>query len=243
VAFTDHADFTPWTLLADGADLPSHLRARVAQGVFTPPALALDDYLECLQRCRDRFPALEILSGVELSEPHWHASEAASLLRQGEFDLVICGQHSLPHGPDAFITVSGAYRDADEADVVREYLGEVARMIDAWDNFDVLAHIDYAVRSWPGRQRQYHPRDFEDEYRAVLRALAVSGKVLEFNTRVPLHAELIRWWQQEGGTAVSFGSDAHDPLALARGFAEAAAMVEASGYRPGRHRHDFWTRG
>ena len=38
------------------------------------------------------------------------------------------------------------------------------------------------------------------------------------------------------------GSDAHDPTVLARGFSDAAAMVEAHGFRPGRHPYDFWRR-
>jgi histidinol-phosphatase (PHP family) len=231
VAFTDHADFTVWTLLGDEAGR-----------VLSPPALPLEGYFECLLRCRERFPELEILSGVELSEPHWHSQAAASLLGQGGFDLVICGQHSLHHGPDAFIEVSDGYRSSEASAVVRSYLTEVGRMMDAWDDFEVLAHIDYPVRSWPHQCRRYQPGDFEEEFRAVLRALARSGRVLEVNTRVPLHAEIIRWWRQEGGRAVSFGSDAHDPLALAHGFADAAAAVEASGFRPGRYRHDFWMR-
>jgi histidinol-phosphatase (PHP family) len=126
--------------------------------------------------------------------------------------------------------------------VVRKYLAEVGRMIDAWDDFEVLAHIDYPARYWPHQCREYQPGDFEDEFRAVLRALARSGRVLEVNTRVPLHPDIIQWWHREGGRAVSFGSDAHDPLALAHGFADAAAVVEASGFRPGQHRHDFWMR-
>jgi len=54
--------------------------------------------------------------------------------------------------------------------------------------------------------------------------------------------EVVRWWRDEGGQAITFGSDAHDPTALANGFAQAAAMVEAHGFRPGRHPYDFWTR-
>jgi histidinol-phosphatase (PHP family) len=76
----------------------------------------------------------------------------------------------------------------------------------------------------------------------VLRALATAGKALEVNTRVPLHPQIVRWWHQEGGHAITFGSDAHDPTALARGFADAAAMAEANGFRPGRHPNDFWRR-
>ncbi|HEY9469926.1 MAG TPA: hypothetical protein VIQ76_09970 [Propionibacteriaceae bacterium] len=35
---------------------------------------------------------------------------------------------------------------------------------------------------------------------------------------------------------------AHDPTVLALGFGDAAAMVEAHGFRPGRHPYDFWRR-
>jgi histidinol-phosphatase (PHP family) len=51
----------------------------------------------------------------------------------------------------------------------------------------------------------------------------------------------VRWWREEGGEAVTFGSDAHTPARIARGFAEAAAMVEAQGFRAGRHPYDLWT--
>jgi hypothetical protein len=75
IAFTEHADFTPWTVLAD--KVPPRLRADVSpDGVLVPPVLDLEGYLECLHQCRDRFPDLRILSGVELSEPHWHSHRA-----------------------------------------------------------------------------------------------------------------------------------------------------------------------
>ena len=63
---------------------------------------------------------------------------------------------------------------------------------------------------------------------------------MEINTAVPLHPHVVRWWREEGGDAVTFGSDAHEPLVLARGFTDAAAMVEAHGFRPGRHPFDVW---
>lgn len=45
----------------------------------------------------------------------------------------------------------------------------------------------------------------------MLRVLAGTGRALEVNTRLPLDALVVRWWHQEGGDAVSFGSDAHSP--------------------------------
>lgn len=61
------------------------------------------------------------------------------------------------------------------------------------------------------------------------------------NTR-RLWSWLPQWWREEGGRAVTFGSDAHEPGELARFFPEAVAMVEQVGFRPGARPEGFWTR-
>jgi histidinol-phosphatase (PHP family) len=242
VAFTEHADYTAWTVLAGELDDHEHLKAFVtSDGTLAPPALDLDGYLECVQRCRDQFPQLRIISGVELGEPHWHSGVAANLLEAGQFDRVLGSLHCLPFEA-GFSEPPNLYRRRSAAEVVREYLAEVPRLIKGFDAFAVLAHIDYAVRSWPSQAGPFHPHEFEDEFRHSLRELADSGRALEVNTREQVYPEIIRWWREEGGTAITFGSDAHDPTALAHGFREAVAVVEAHGFRSGRHPHDFWTR-
>jgi histidinol-phosphatase (PHP family) len=97
------------------------------------------------------------------------------------------------------------------------------------------------VRNWPGPGR-FEATDFEDEYRAVLAALARSGRALEVNTVVPLASVIVRWWYETGGGALTFGSDAHQPDTVARDFAGAAAMAEAVGFHPGRDPHQPWRR-
>ncbi len=71
---------------------------------------------------------------------------------------------------------------------------------------------------------------------------ADSGRALEINTKVPLHATILTWWHDEGGACVSFGSDAHEPDSIARGFTEAAHFAQAHGFRPGRSPHELWGR-
>lgn len=241
LAFTDHADYTPWTVIPD-SPLDQEYGASVASdGTFTPPLLDVDGYLECLQRCRDRFPELRILGGVELGEAHWHPEQAAKLLAHGRFDRVLGSQHSLAID-GRFFEPGDAYGQRPAAEVIRTYLAEVTRLVVGSDVFAVLAHIDYPVRYWPDEAGPFDPSVFEDEFRHALRALAAAGRALEVNTRLPLDGRILRWWYEEGGEAVSFGSDAHDPLTLAHGFADAAARVEAQGFRPGRHPYDFWVR-
>ncbi len=116
-------------------------------------------------------------------------------------------------------------------------------MVRASDVFQVLAHVDYPRRYWPGGRERYAERPFEAEYREVFRALAETGRALEVNTTSPLASvDLVRWFREEGGEAVSFGSDAHTPHAVGQRFDLAVDVVEAAGFRPGRDRFDFWRR-
>ena len=49
-----------------------------------------------VERCRDTFPSLRILSGVELGEAHRFPEEAAAVLRSGPLDLVLGSVHTIP---------------------------------------------------------------------------------------------------------------------------------------------------
>ena len=83
----------------------------------------------------------------------------------------------------------------------------------------------------------------EDGLYRVLRALAGTGRALEVNTSSPLASvDLVRWFREEGGEAISFGSDAHQPKAVGQRFDLAVDVVEAAGFRPGRDGFDFWRR-
>ena len=206
VAFTEHADFTPWSL-GPGEKVPGEWRRLVSDDVLTPPALDLNGYKDCLDRCRERFPGLRILSGVELSEPQWYHGRAEALVRDGGFDRVLASVHSAPAGA-SFTEVSDSFRDHSPAQVLHAYLAEIAALISQFDDFEVLAHIDYPVRRWPRDAGPHDPCEFQDEYRHVLRTLASAGKILEINTKVPLHPLVLTWWRQEGGQAITFASDA-----------------------------------
>jgi len=88
------------------------------------------------------------------------------------------------------------------------------------------------------------------EFRAVLRALAASDRILEINSNEGAPPPrgpnpglvVVRWWHEEGGAAVSFGSDAHRPDRLGRGVPGAAAIADAAGFRPSADPLAFWRR-
>ncbi|MFD0404124.1 histidinol-phosphatase HisJ family protein [Kitasatospora sp. NPDC127116] len=239
IAFTDHADFTAWAFPGQQAETPV---VRVIDTHARSGLLDVDGYWECLEHCRARFPDLKILAGVELGEPHLFAAETSSLVQRRDFQRVLGSLHSLE--VDGQLHYAPTVFTADTAmETMRTYLAETLRMVESSSIFGILAHIDYPMRAWPKTAKPFDSADYQEEYRAVLRALASSGRALEVNTGGPWPADnVLRWWREEGGEAVSFGSDSHEPSTVGQNFALAAAMVESVGFRPGKHPIDFWRR-
>ncbi|RYP82173.1 PHP domain-containing protein [Nocardioides guangzhouensis] len=243
IAFTEHVDHTVTTVPVDRIE-PGHLVLELVapDGRLTPPALDVEGYLAAVERCRDLFPDLRILSGLELGEPHWHRDAVRRLVAAGDFDRVLGSLHCLPYG-DGFREPPGLFGDLDPHEIVRGYLAEVVRLVADGGDFAALAHVDYPLRFWDAAtDGPYDVATYEDDFRLALRALAGSGRALEINTVLPLDATVLRWWREEGGQGITFGSDAHEPEAVARRLRDAAAMATAFGFRPGRDPFDVWPR-
>ena len=190
---------------------------------------------------RDRFPGLTVLSGLELGEPHRHPEAVAAVLGSGSFDRLLGSLHSLPYR-NSHAEPPLLYAERAPADVLREYLVEITRLVASDQPFEILAHIDYPIRYWPADVAPFDPLDFEDEFRHALRTTAESGRALEFSTVIPLDRQLLQWWYDEGGAAISFASDAHDPASVARGFRAAAELAESVGFRPDPRVVQLWHR-
>jgi histidinol-phosphatase (PHP family) len=237
LAFTEHVDFTTW---GDGdAATPEHVgsRRRVVP-------LDVEGYAADVARCRELFPDLRILSGIEAGEPHLFAASVAAVLAAGDFQRVLGSLHAIEFEGRLEYVNTALFRALDPHELMRQYLQDMVVLVGSSSVFNVLAHCDYPRRYWPAAQAgAYREADFEEGYRAVFRELASSGRALELNTSSPLaSAELIRWWWQEGGDAVSFGSDAHRAVRVGDKFDVAVDVVESAGFAPGRDRFDFWRR-
>lgn len=244
VAFTEHADFsvsevTPQDRIPE--QWRRHIEEADGRSILTPPRIDLTGYLETLERCRDRFPTLRILSGVELSEAHWWPQETADLLKRGGFQRILASLHTASARDEGYADIGASIKRNDPSTQYRRYLAEAVRLIEEYDGFEVLTHIDYPVRYWP-EGSPFDLEEFESDIRLVLRTLARADKIMEFNTRIPLDARVVGWWRQEGGKGVSFASDAHKPEAVGNGFMEAAEVARAAGFKPGADLFDFWVR-
>src|SRR5688500_2495403 len=104
IAFTEHVDLVRWHITpahqpamrrGEYGQVGQRIVARVAaDDCYDVPSLDVDGYLASIERCRDRFPDLRIVTGVELGEPHWFADRCIALLATGAFDRVLGSLHS-----------------------------------------------------------------------------------------------------------------------------------------------------
>ena len=234
IAFTEHLDFTAWT-----EEDRAHSQGLTDRHPGQQLPIDVEGYFADVAECRERFPELRIWSGIEAGEPHLFAASIAAHLRNSPVDRVLGSLHSLVD--DGRLVGVTRLLWSDPAGTMRRYLAELVDMIDSNAVFQVLAHCDFPRRYWPGGTHRFVEKDFEEEYRAVFRALARTGRALEVNTSSPLASvDLVRWFREEGGEAVSFGSDAHQPWRVGDQFDLATDVAEAAGFRPGRDRLDFW---
>lgn len=231
IAFTEHAD---WVTIHEGQ------RPVDVQG-----------YLEAVERCRGQFKGLSILSGVELGEPHWFPEETAAVLAAGPLDRVVGSVHCARVGGRPVDASQFRALPPDQAmEAIREYFRELLALVESNQTFEVLAHLDYPKRYWPGELAPYREEDFEDEIRAILVAAKKRGVVVEANTtrgdggeqRFCPGLKVLRWWHEVGGGAVSFGSDAHDPDKIAGGFELATQIVQSAGFKPAPDPMALWRR-
>jgi histidinol-phosphatase (PHP family) len=227
IAFTEHAD---WAIVHQGQH-----------------PVDIEGYLDAVERCRARFPGLRILTGVELGEPHWFPKETAAVLAAGPLDQVLGSIHSIRFDGGMIDASQFARREGlDFPAAVRAYFAEVLAMVETDLPFETLAHIDYPKRYWRGGTAPYREQDYEEEIRAVLKAAARTGRVLEVNTTrgdfLCPDITVVRWWREVGGQAVQYGSDAHQPDKVAAGFEVATQMVESAGFKPARDPVSLWRR-
>lgn len=95
VIFTVHLDFdTAWRTTVE--DLMPHQRHLLDPGGYLhPPEFDVAGYLDCIERCRHRFPNLSILTRVEFGQPHLFHDRAAQLLDLAMLDRVNGSLHTL----------------------------------------------------------------------------------------------------------------------------------------------------
>jgi len=210
LCFTEHLDFDALSL-----------------GYYNP-----DAYFAELARLREVYAGkLELLAGLEISEPHDHPRELEQAQRR-PYDFLLGSVHYWLGG---LFPSQMRDRKMDVRHCYEAYWAEMLKMARC-GGFDCVAHLDFPKRYF--LRLEYDPAVLDE----IFDAMRQTGLVLEINTSslrkgcdelMPGEA-LLRQYMARGGQYVTLGSDAHVAEDLYAGVDEARGLAEGLELRPVR---------
>lgn len=174
--------------------------------------------------------------GVELGLQPQVADKNREFVKGKNFDFIIGSCH-LVDGEDPYYPEY--YIDKIEDDVFRNYFKYIYENISAFDDFDVLGHLDYIVRYGVAKDKNYSYIKYADEIDTILKWLIEKGKGIEINTggirnglKYPNPCpDILRRYIELHGEIITVGSDAHEPDIIANNFDVAEAILKDVGFK------------
>jgi histidinol-phosphatase (PHP family) len=186
----------------------------------------IEKYFKELERVRSLYgDRIRILSGIELGmRPH--RGDILKLYKgmvdKYRFDVVLGSVHLVndeePYYPEAWFKL-GADR------LIKEYYENMLECVKEYDLFTSLAHIDYVVRYVPDELIDTTPEEYfkgvygrnSQTIDEILKIIIKRGQALEVNTNgaftrikhVHPSDAIMNRYKELGGTAITYGSDAH----------------------------------
>ncbi len=197
IAITDHMDYSY------PAIRPDHQIANI------------DTYMNTIAKYQQQYAGtLTIRTGIEIGMEVHHLEACDKFLQQYPFDFVIGSIHEcqgLPASRAVF------FENKTKQQAYEAYYNTILECIRQFDNFDVLGHLDYCKRYYPGEYTQGDHFIAQSLVEEIFRTLIAKGKGIEVNTSgfrhvsqmcMP-HYDMIALYHQMGGTRITIGSDSH----------------------------------
>jgi histidinol-phosphatase (PHP family) len=188
-------------------------------------------------------PGIRLRQGVEIAYQTCREEEIRGWLAGQSWDFVVASVHLVDYADDWAIiseprTTGGYFAQHNARQAYPPYFEELLRAARS-GLADVLGHFDLVKRYGVDYYGPFEPAHYEDEIRSVLRAMVDNGLALEINTsglrQTPGEPypglEVLRWYRQLGGAALTVGSDAHHVADLGAAIDDALSLARVAGFR------------
>ncbi|NMA96398.1 MAG: histidinol-phosphatase HisJ family protein [Clostridiales bacterium] len=217
IVFTDHIDM----------DWPDDDRHFAIENI--------EEYILDIERVQRRYKdSLIVKKGMELGyQPHL-IDELNLRVKRFPVDFIISSIHVID-GLDPYKQTY--YEGKTKKESYERYYEEILHMIQNFDNFDVVGHIDYVKRYSPipwEKGEHLYGMDILDE---IFKLLIEKGKGIEVNTSGYRHVsntpmpdmEIVKRFHSMGGEIITIGSDAHSVEGVAYLFERALKELKDIG--------------
>lgn len=222
ICFTEHLDLDYPDIYDVGAD------------AFTPD---LDAYRDEVFYYRDLYKEkITIRHGIEIGMQPQVIEENRRVVKSYAFDFIIASEHLIDK-EDPYYPVFWE-KDSHE-NIYNRYFDQTYENLTLFDDYDVLGHLDYLNRYEPGPVNNYSYARYSEKIDQILKHLIDHDKGLDINGKVLAsnpagmpnpHPDVLRRFKDLGGRIITFGSDAHTPVAIASGFEKMRSLALNCGF-------------
>lgn len=177
---------------------------------------------------------ITVKCGIEIGLDLNYKTEIHALLATYEFDFVIGSIHVID---DTEFYYGEYFKGKTKEEAHRYYLETVLACLKEFPEIDVLGHIDYIIRYGKDYYPDYQVMEYEkysDLFQQIFDELITTGRGLDVNTSGYKYGmncshpdvNLLKQYTKQGGTYITFGSDAHRPEHIAYGFEEVYEKIK-----------------
>lgn len=180
---------------------------------------------------------LELKLAVEIGQPQYFKKETTEMLSKINYDFVLASVHRVIDGTDMDEI---EYGKMAKEEALEMYLQELHNLVDGFDDFDCLGHLDLIKRySCQIYNENISLVDSRKSLESLLKKLIKKGKGIEINTSglrqttgetLP-SLDVIKIYKELGGKILTIGSDAHNPEDLGKGIHYAYEMAISAGFK------------
>ncbi|MDD2980577.1 MAG: histidinol-phosphatase HisJ family protein [Hespellia sp.] len=221
ICFTDHLD----------KDYPAHEEEGDSKYDFD-----VNEYFKVMQSVKQEYAdRIDIRIGVEIGLQEHLKQFYHEYVSTHSFDFVIGSMHVI-HGRDPYY---GEYFEGKtDEEAYREAFLATVDNIKAFDDYDVLGHIDYVTRYGKERAKYYSYQKFADEIDLILKTVIEHGKGIELNTSgykyglgfCHPHPDIIKRYRELGGEIITIGADGHKPEHVAYEYSKVKEVLRDAGF-------------
>ena len=186
-----------------------------------------------LKELQKKHPTLNILRGIEIGYKPTEIDRINKIINERHFDLINFSLHESDK-IDYFVAESFIEKGIDN--VLNIYFSRILEMVNNFDDYDVLCHIDYGFKTAYLIDNSISIKKYEDVITQIMKVVIDKNKTFELNTKVQevLPVEHTKYildlYKKLGGKNLTISSDAHDVKRFRSSFDKYIPMIKEAGF-------------
>ena len=182
---------------------------------------------------------LNLAYGIELGQISQVPQEAVKVLRENNFDFVLCSAHNISDHPDFF------YMDFNNPEIKSKIpymfdksIDELCKSLDITDSIDSIAHLTYMQRYTALASVNYDYTCHFDRIEMLFNKMIYKNVALEINVSTLWKGlgfsmpdtSILKFYKDCGGELLTIGTDSHSTKNVGSGIKDGIAIIKSLGF-------------